>query len=87
MNGTIIFCTYSEGSQMSKYNISKILNMGKINGNIVINFSIIIIQMNSCTKYEQKVTWQHMSHIWDYQSLMKYKVFHLFNEVLFTAPN
>lgn len=61
--------------------------MGKINGNIVINFSIIIIQMNSCTKYEQKVTWQHMSHIWDYQSLMKYKVFHLFNEVLFTAPN
>lgn len=61
--------------------------MGKINGNIVINFSIIIIQMNSCTKYEQKVTWQHMSHIWDYQSLMKYKVFHLFNEVLFTTPN
>lgn len=61
--------------------------MGKINGNIVINFSIIIIQMNSCTKYEQKVTWQHMSHIWDYQSLMKYKVFHLFNEVFFTAPN
>lgn len=63
--------------------------MEKINGNIVINFSSIVIQMNSCTKYEQKVTWQHMSHIWDYQSLMNYKNkgFHLFNEVLFTAPN
>ena len=30
--------------------------------------------MNSCTKYEQKVTWQHMSHIWDYQSLPDYQM-------------
>lgn len=32
--------------------------MQKIKGNIVISFSIIFIQMYSCTKHEQKVTWQ-----------------------------
>lgn len=44
-----------------------------MNGNTVINFTTIVIQMNSCTKHEQKVTWRHIGHMWNYRSLIKYR--------------
>lgn len=52
-----------------------------MNGNTVIGFSTIVIQINSCTKHEQKVTGQHTGLIWNNWSLM-----HLYSGMLFTLP-